>query len=106
MAEQGPGADVASEREDLTDADVARIEGVVRRVVRARVRDEARVVDLRDAVDPDVAVVDADIAAAMREALDDLEPDRREALVAHELRYRRVELPGPSCRPALEWSAP
>lgn len=137
MAEQGPGADVASEREDLTDADVARIETVVRRVVRARVREQAvgddlvqetiarvlerldttevrdvdqyaatvalnlvrrrwaddareravlpEVIDLRDSVVPDDAAVDADVAAAMRSALAELEPDKRAALVAHEV---------------------
>lgn len=136
MAEQGQGADVAPGHEHLTDADVARIETVVRRVVRARVRDDAsaddltqeamtrllerdtaairdveqyaatvalnlvrsrwaadardraarsEVIDLRDSVVPDDAVADADVAAAMRDALAELEPDKRDALVAHEV---------------------
>lgn len=137
MAEQGSGADVADGREDLEDTDVERIERIVRRVVRARMRDQAsgddlvqetmarvlerlgtaevrdvdqyaatvavnlvrrrwaddareravlpEVIDLRDSVTPDDAAVDADVAAALRGALAELEPDKREALVAHEV---------------------
>lgn len=136
MAEQRQDAAVASGHEDLTDADVARLETVVRRVVRARVRDastaddltqeamarlferdmadirdldqyavtvalnlvrrrwatEARdrealpeIIDLREAGEPDDALVDAEVAAALRDALDDLDPEKRAVLVAHEV---------------------
>lgn len=188
MAEHAERVDDAPVHDKLTEAELARLETIVRRAVRARVRDRAtaddltqeamlrllerdrddiddldqyaatvainlarrrwsdeargqdvlpRVIDLRDPEVPDDVVVEADVAAALRGALDDLSPDRREALVAHEvggastaelasdgatpgavaaslartrarlrvgflLRYRKIELTDPGCRPVLE----